>query len=561
MPFPTKTVVSLAVIALLAGGGYYGYQQHNAKEKQPTFRFAKVDKGAITASVSATGTLNPVVSVSVGSQVSGQLKELFADFNQEVKKGQLIARIDPETFEYRVRQSQADVDAARANILTQEANIAAQTAEVARAEFNAGETKRDFERKKTLVEKRFIAESERDKAESVMNAALAQVQTAKAQLAVAQAQSKNIAAVVAQREAALAQAKIDLERTAIRSPVDGIVVKRSVEPGQTVAASLSAPELFVIAQNLTDMQVDTSIDEAEIGRVRLGQRATFTVDSFQGRTFTGEVKQIRKAATVISNVVTYTVVISATNPDLTLLPGMTANVKLVIAQRDAVLRVPNAALRYRPPGATDEPADSAKAGEGAQKADGKVETKADAAKTPTPSASSGSPPASNASPGGGRGGALAQMKERLTRELSLTAEQQTKVDEISAGMRDKFMALRDMPEEERRKARDRVMAELREKVAEILTPEQKTKYQAIQAEAAAARAGGVANTRGRVWVPGADGKPQAVSLRLGLTDGSTTEVVSVNNNGKLDDGQQVIIGQAAATANKGPTGSPPRLPF
>jgi HlyD family secretion protein len=384
------------------------------------------------------------------------------------------------------------------------------------------------------------------------------VQTSKAQLAVAQAQAKNVAAVVAQREAALAQAKIDLERTAIRSPVDGIVVKRSIEPGQTVAASLSAPELFVIAQNLTDMQVEASIDEAEIGRVREGQKATFTVDSFQGRSFSGEVKQIRKAATVVSNVVTYIVVISASNPDLTLLPGMTANVKLVIAQRDSVLKVPNAALRYKPPGAPDETADA----------------KGDAAKMPTPSPSSGNEapksgtegnaqsaggPAGGA-PGGGRGGALAQMKERLTRELALTPEQQTKVDEISAGMREKFMALRDLPEDERRKARERLMAELREKVGEILTPEQKTKYAALQTEAAAARASGITNTRGRVWVIGADGKPQAISLRLGLTDGSSTEVVSVNNNGKLDEGQQVVIGQTSSAAAKAPAGAP-RLPF
>ncbi len=306
----------------------------------PKFKLARAESGPLTAAVSATGTLNPVVSVQVGSQVSGQIKEILVDFNSPVKSGQLIARLDPETYQHRVRQAEADVDAARAA-------QGVQQAEVSRARANLSNAQRDYERKKTLVEKNFISPAERDTAQNTLDAA-------RAALASAEAQVKNGEAIVRQREAQLAAARVDLERTSITAPVDGIVVKRSIEPGQTVAASLQAPELFVIAKNLTDMQVETSIDEADVGRVRLGQTASFTVDAFAGRRFEGEVRQVRKAATVVSNVVTYTVVISAANPDLTLLPGMTANVRIITAQKDKVLKVPNAALRFRPAGSGDE---------------------------------------------------------------------------------------------------------------------------------------------------------------------------------------------------------------
>lgn len=344
-----KWWVWLAVAALIAAG--FGIRYWQQKNAAPQYKTAPIEKGAITASVSASGTLSPVVSVQVGSQVSGQLKEVLADFNSEVKQGELIARIDPQTFEYRVRQAQADVDAARAQVLTQQANVAAQNANVAKVQVDLAEARRDFDRKQQLVDKGFISGAERDKAQATYNAAVEQVNTAKAQVAVAQAGIRNAEAVVKQREAALAQARIDLARTEIRAPVNGVVIKRSVERGQTVAASLQAPELFIIAENLTDMQVDASIDESEIGRVRVGQKATFTVDAFPGRSFEGAVRQIRKAAQNVSNVVTYTVVVSASNPDKELLPGMTANVRIVTDRRNDVLKVANAALRFRPQGA------------------------------------------------------------------------------------------------------------------------------------------------------------------------------------------------------------------
>jgi len=506
-------IILLAGILVLGLGSYAAWRTWDRGGDAPKYKLAKAESGPLTAAVAATGTLNPVVSVQVGSQVSGQIKEILVDFNSPVKFGQLIARLDPETYEHRVRQAQADVDAARAG-------QGVQQAEVSRARANLSNAQRDYERKKTLVEKNFISPAERDTAQNTLDAA-------RAALASAEAQVKNGEAVVRQREAQLAAARVDLERTSIKAPVDGIVVKRSIEPGQTVAASLQAPELFVIAKNLTDMQVETSIDEADVGRVRLGQKASFTVDAFAGRHFEGEVRQVRKAATVVSNVVTYTVVISAANPDLTLLPGMTANVRIITAQKDKVLKVPNAALRFRPTGGGDE--------------------KKAAAVSPAPTPAAAAP-----SGGSAGGGGLAQQRERLVAELKLDAEQKAKLDAIYDGMRDKFRATRDLPEAEKAKAQERNRSEIREKTAAILNPEQKKRYDELASEAQAARAGG-GGGNGRLWIIGEGGKAKAVEVRLGLTDGSMTEIVS----GDIKEGQEIIAGQQAAAKATGMPG--PRL--
>lgn len=327
-----RRIFLLLVILATAGFGLWRY--FSAPGGGPAFRLATVESGPITAVVASSGALQPVTQVQVGSQVSGQVREIFADFNDQVREGQLIARIDPENFEHRVRQAQADLEAAKAT-------VAMQQAELYRAQVNLLDAERDFRRKEGLVAKHFISSAELDKARTVFEAAKAQQQ-------VVQAQTKNSEALVRQREAQLAQAKVDLARTEIRSPVDGLVVKRSVDRGQTVAASLQAPELFIIARNLSDMQVETAIDEADVGRIKVGQQASFTVDAYPGRRFSGQVKQVRKAAQVVANVVSYTVIVSASNPDLLLLPGMTANVRIVTAEKPEVLKVPNAALRFRP---------------------------------------------------------------------------------------------------------------------------------------------------------------------------------------------------------------------
>jgi HlyD family secretion protein len=515
MNTPSRLGLAALALIILAGGGYAVWRANGNGGDAPKFKLAKAESGPLTAVVSATGTLNPVVSVQVGSQVSGQIKEILVDFNSPVKENQLIARIDPETFQYRVRQAEADLEATRAA-------VGVQQAEVLRAKANLAEFQRDYERKKLLVEKNFLSSAERDKAQSVFDAGRAGLQ-------VAESQAKNGEAQVRQRQAQLSQARIDLERTSIKAPVDGVVVKRSIEPGQTVAASLQAPELFVIARNLTDMQVETSIDEADVGRIQTGQKATFTVDAFAGRAFSGEVKQVRKAATVVSNVVTYTVVVSAANPDLNLLPGMTANVRIVTAQKEKTLKVPNSALRFRPPGTVDD-------------------KKAAAAVSPAPTSTAGG--------GGPPGGGLSATRDRLVAELKLDADQQAKVDAIFDSMREKFRAARDLPEAEKNKAFERNRAEIREKVAVLLTPEQKKRYEEMAAEAQAARAGGAGGS-GRLWVLGDDGNPKSISVRLGLTDGSMTEVIS----GEIKEGSEIIVGlQSANTAAKPATGAPgPRL--
>jgi HlyD family secretion protein len=325
-----------------------------------SYRSAALERGNLQAAVASSGTVNPVSQVSVGSQVSGQIKEMRADFNTEVKQGQLIARIDPESFEYKVRQATADLESARAAVLNAQANIAAVLAGVSKARLDADNAQRDAVRKQDLLDRQFISQADFEASRNTAGTLAEALKVTQAQADVARAQAVAAQAVVRQREAALAQAKVDLEHTEIRSPVDGVVIKRSVDVGQTVAASLQAPELFIIARNLSDMQVEASIDEADISRVRADQKATFTIDAFPGRAFEGKVSQIRKAAVASQNVVTYTVVIGFSNPNATLLPGMTANVRIITDTREDVLKVPNAALRVRIAGV--EPVASAPAG-------------------------------------------------------------------------------------------------------------------------------------------------------------------------------------------------------
>lgn len=466
----TPIVIGLATLALAGGGAWWW--QSKAQAQAPSYRTAKIERGSLQASVSASGAVNPVTQVSVGTQVSGQIKELSVDFNSEVKAGQLIAQIDPETFEFRVRQSLADVDAARAAVLTAQANVLASQASISRAQVDVAEAQRDFERKRDLADKQFIAQSEADKARALVNTSSENLKSAQAQLAVTQAQVKSAQANVAQREAALAQARIDLQRTKITSPVNGIVIKRAIERGQTVAASLQAPELFVIAQNLSDMQVDASIDEADVSRVRTGQRASFTVDAFPGQTFEGEVRQVRKAAQNVANVVTYVAVVGFTNTGGRLLPGMTANVRVITDSRENVLKIPNSALRVRIAGV--EPA--------APAAPGASAPSAPSSEPKTGRGGFGLFSAAIAQPAAA-GGGMAAMRERLVADLQLSSEQQAKLDAISAELRPKFMSLRDLDENERRSARDKLMQEMRGKISAMLTPEQRKKYQEMQANA------------------------------------------------------------------------------
>ena len=515
-----RALLALVLLTLAALAGWGLWTTFLAGDKTPEYRLAKAERGNLTSTVSASGTLNAVTTVQVGSTISGQIKEIFVDFNSQVKEGQLLARIDPDAFGLRVRQAEADVEAARTALLQRESDLSAQRSQVIRARITHDDAKRDLERKESLLQKNFISAAERDKAVFTEQGAAEAVRTAQAQVASAEAQVANARAVVKQREAALASAKNDLSKTEIRAPVDGVVISRQVEPGQTVAASLNTPTLFTIAQDLSQMQVDVAIDESDIGRIRPDQRATFTVDAFPGRTFEGTVRQIRKAAQTVQNVVTYIVVVGTRNPSLTLVPGMTANVRIVADQRSNVLKVPNAALRWRPAG-TMAPREDA-------------------------------PPAAAAE--GARTGPQGQ-RQRLVEELKLDSAQVARLDEIFNEMRTGMAELREAPEANRRQRADRLRVEVRQRINAMLNAEQQKRYAEIVANDMGRSSNGTGT--GRVYIPTPAG-PKEVALRTGLSDGTATEVVS----GELREGDAVIVGivQSSAAPSKA-SGSPPRLPF
>jgi HlyD family secretion protein len=289
-------------------------------ETAATYKTAKVERGKITAAISATGKVNPVVTVQVGSQVSGTIRTLFADFNSRVKRGQLVAQIDPALFE-------AQVEQAKAKLANDEANVE-------KAQVALEDARRNLGRMEELLSKNLISQSEKDAAQTAYDSARAVLKGTEAQ--------------VIQDKASLKLADTNLLYTTIRSPVDGIVISRNVDVGQTVAASLQAPTLFTIAQDLTEMQVDTSVDEADIGKVTVGQKAEFTVDAYSDRPFQGTVHDIYNQPLILQNVVTYDAIIRVKNPDLLLKPGMTANVMIQVGQKEDVVKLPNASLRYRP---------------------------------------------------------------------------------------------------------------------------------------------------------------------------------------------------------------------
>lgn len=520
-----RTLISMLVaLAALAGGGWWWYSQNQAAA-QPQLRTGKIERGTLTATVAASGTLAATVQVQVSSQVSGQIREVLADFNSEVKKGQVLARIDPETFEYRVRQAEADVEAARAQVGVQQATVMARKSDLARDIINRDEARRDLGRKTELVERNFISIVERDKAAAVFRALEQDVASSQAQIELAEAQVRNARSTVQQREALLASARVDLSRTIIRAPVDGVVIKRSIEPGQTVAVSLAAPELFLIAQNLRDMQVEVSIDEAEVSRLRVGQKATFTVDAFPGRTFEGAITQVRKASLNVQNVITYTALVSANNENQTLLPGMTANVRVITDVREGVLKVPNASLRFKPPGWTEPPKTSAlEAG-------------------PLRAALESLLPAAQAQ---GQGGGLQAYRERLERELGLTDAQKASVEGVFSGMRDRFMGLRDLDPSERPAASEKLRNEMRTKVAALLDPAQKKTFAAINAEIDARRQAAQAErAAGASAIPGAAAPSSGSGASSGANSGTAPSAAATA--GAAASAGSAVAGAASAS--------------
>jgi len=479
-----------------------------------------------------------VVTVEVGTVVSGQVKELLVDFNSPVTAGQIIARIDPESYETLVRQAEAELAVTKAKLETQktqilryqadlenaQANASAVQAQVKKARVSLDDARRQLERQKVLVAKDFVSKNDFDQAQTSYDEAAAQLEqalaqesaaksnvtSAKAVLAISRAQVKEAKANVDLATAALDKRKVDLENTIIRSPVNGVVINRDVDVGQTVAASLSAPTLFTIAQDLSRMQVSTSVDEADIGRIREGQPAQFTVDAFGSRQFQGRVEQIRKMGKTVQNVVTYEVIISADNEDLALMPGMTADVQIELLKKPDVLAVPNAALRFTPPDAAPE-------------------------ETATPNAMAGGLESSN----GGAGGAGARPDpeariKQMAEELDLSEAQQDALRDVFKKIRQQIMAARQgsggPPIHGMGDLRSRIRKETQAAILRILNADQRLKFEAMSAQREV--------QRGRVWVLDADGQPQALQVVLGVSDTTHTEVSGPD----VREGMEIIVG-------------------
>ena len=473
----------LLVAALAAGGGYYFWQQRSSTKLD--IQTVAATRADVRRVVSTSGTVRALGTVEIGSQLSGNIGELNADFSSEVKQGQVLARIEPSTFATRVREEEAGVAIAKANVALQEATVA-------RAESNLHKAELDLARAAELVRKGVGAQA-------VLDTATAAQQSATADLAIAKAQVENAKATLEQRGATLDAARIDLERTYIRSPIDGVVIERTVEAGQTVAASMTAPKLFTIAQDLSKVQIEAQVDEADIGQVTGDNAVTFTVDAYPDVTFKGKVEQIRLAPIALNNVVTYTVVIAADNPLGRLLPGMTANVEIVTGEHKDVVVVPNEALRFQPRG----PAQAALARDGWST--GAILTRA--------------------------GDRATRLLERLKDQLELGEEELSK---IRVALEAEFAAIKNAgppgagaatQEDMREQARTRIAKVLRA----VLTPEKYKKYE----ETARQRPGG--RRRATLWTY-ENGAFWPHEVRLGLADGSVTEIVE-----GLPEGAQVVV--------------------
>jgi HlyD family secretion protein len=478
-----KTALIFALtLALGAGASYYYYPQISANlpfKANPvdttTYQTANLSRGNIESVVNATGTLNPVMTVSVGSELSGTIVELKADFNSQVKKGEVIARLDDRTIRSKLLQNEADVASTQAALAQQQTTIASNQATL-------NLNKVEYERLIPLVQRGMISRSELDKAKAAYDVSIAQLKQAQAQVTAAKAQ-------INQKQAILQQTKLDLNRTEIRSPLDGMVIDRQVDIGQTVAASLSSPTLFKIAQDLSQMKIEADVDEADIGKIKEGQIVRFSVDAYPERKFNGAVEQVRKSSTVNNNVVTYKVIIKADNADKALLPGMTANVDLITGQKENVLRVPNAALRFKP--------------------------------------AAGEAPSNNPSEGMAK-----RMKETFAK-LNLTPAQQKQVDTVVAEFRadmEKARAAAAMgPGPNMREQMGSMRQKMSNALKGILNEKQFAQYQEMTAQMGGGGAGGrrpegmEAFSRGEIWLL-VNGKPTAKRVRVGLTNDEFSEI-------------------------------------
>ena len=486
--------MALVVVAMLAGA--WTWHRHAGEAGASRYRTAAIDRGDIRVAISATGTLSAISTVDVGSQISGQVTAVLADFNDRVSKGQVLARIDPSTYRAQIAQGAAQVGAARANLASAQATL--RNAEA------------DYARKAGLAGQQLVARSDADLARAARDQARAQVNAMQAQ--------------ITQQQASTQTAELNLQRTVIRSPVDGVVLTRTVEPGQTVAASLQAPVLFQIAEDLSKMEIVLAIDEADIGQVKPGQAVSFSVDAFPDKQYRGSVQQVRLSATNTSNVITYPVVVAVDNIDKTLLPGMTANAEIEVSRRDDVLRAPNGALRFKP-----------------------AEDEANTAAVPQSARA---------------GAGVVEELPRLAQALQLNATQQAAFDAQIAAARERAATRRQAPVapagngsplfgggrggSQRQGGgagggnpgamRQRMLERFNQQFATVratLDPARQQQWDAGIAALASAR-------RAPIYLL-VDGEPKQVMVRVGASDGSETEI-----SGDIREGDLVIVGAERA---------------
>jgi HlyD family secretion protein len=488
-----RLIIAILVLVVVLVAGFFAWQGFGSGNGGGLeVETARIEARDLSRRVASTGSIAPLITVEVGSQLSGQILELMADFNDEVEAGQIIARLDPQTFETRVREAQATLEVAEAQVAVSQANLSRSQSELREAD-------RAYERARELLDRGTFSRVQFDAAETARDSARAAVQ-------VSQANLRNSRATLDQRQASLESAQVDLERATIRSPIDGVVIDRRVDVGQTVAASLNAPVLFMIARDLSRIQIEARVDESDIGQIAVGQPVTFEVDAFRERSFSGAVRQVRLAAITEQNVVTYTVVIEADNPGQRLLPGMTANVNIITGDVQGALTVPATALRFQPRGAAES------------------------------LVVQGSAPSAQ----GGRGGAMAA---RLLDPLELPADRRAAAER----------ALESAMETMRRTAQaggggggggaGGFQAAIQRALSDVLTAEEMTRLNQMMAQAGpgAGRQGGRGGReevqRGTVWIRRADGRIESRPVLIGLSDGQYTQIMGEG----LSEGDAVVV--------------------
>ena len=497
-------LLGIAVVAIL-GGGTWWWTARKGEAADSAYRTATIERGDIRVAISATGTLSAISTVTVGSQSSGQVTDVLVDYNSEVKKGEVLARIDPSTYEAQIEQGNAQIANAQASLKQAQATLA--NAEL------------DYTRKADLGRHKLVAQSDVDLARAARDQARAQVNAAQAS--------------IRQQTASTQTTRVNLDRTVIRSPVDGVVLTRTIEPGQTVAASLQAPELFTIAEDLAQMKIELSVDEADIGQVQVGQGVSFTVDAFPDRQFRGQVSQVRLAATTTNNVVTYPVVVTVDNADGTLLPGLTVNAEIEVSRRDDVLKAANAALRFKP--ADQSASGTAAAGAGAARGGGTgmlddlTAFVAGLELTPAQQAAFDADAASSRQ---------RQDEARKAMEAAAQAAQRAGASASGAmpGMMGPPRGGSGQGSGASGQMRQRMLERFQQNFAGFLASLDDSQRKAVERQLA-----DLAGARRVTVYKLEDGKPTPVLVRLGASDGSNTEI-----SGNVAEGDLLVTGERAA---------------